>query len=907
MATTTINQCSLDDELTQTFEIIDEKECMDSATPSPSSAEITPAIRMTTSLPIIDSLNNNNKSSSDASSFTLIDGDINDDSNNNNNNNNVSNNNNNNIVDSKKPSNMKYSRDQLIQMKQIASTIIPNLKKEVKNYIFTETSELDNTLTRKFRNDATMPSFMNSNTPNRPKQQRSNDGGRRSQQGNRGNQGSMITLRLQSNEDVVLKEAENAWKPQTLLAPAGVVVDDIPEDEKKTAELLKQFRSILNKLTPENFSKLMEKLKILKIDTVDRLDNCISLVFEKAITESNYASSYALLCKEVSDVFIVPLDPNNPSNEQQKAVFKKRLITQCQREFEKSRDNKLFKNTQARLKEIEEETDPVKKEEMKAEFDFESTKLRKRAVGTVHFIGELYKIEMLTSKIMRSCIQHLLDPSICSEETLECLCKLLNTVGKRLEKLDKNKIDLSDYFVNLEKLADKNNPINISSRIRFMIQDVIECRLNNWTPRKLQRENKPLTMDEIKQKVILEQALKDMDNKDAMREEKASGGGNRNRRTGAVNEDGWSTQYAKPRPVKFDSLKLPIANDDIKLGQPSNFQNFQNYQNNRFAGLKEEENMEQSNRSNMSNNNNSYNGRFSGNSSYDGGNRNIRGGGGGGRRLSSKSLQGGNNQKFVSSRNANHNNHSNYESRQHRQSMQFFSRPNDLPIKSSTLPTRKTSAPARPMQYSEAFIQERNLINDPNKVINILKTSLTGYQHKEITMEEIIEKLRKFRVTKDSLVLLYNWAFDQHDNERLNLTEIICECVSRQVIMMRDLLDAFKETIELAQDLACDLPLVYNYIGQLLALPIVKRMVHFKDLLEISKPLQNNTSDENNNAEKVLKNIFKIIEQQHSKDVLSQLYNDANINFQLFLESESTSLEEFMKENVRNLNNSNNL
>lgn len=767
----------------------------------------------------------------------------------------------------------RYTRDQLIKIKQFdASTIVPNLKREVKNLLFTDKSELDNTLNRRTRTDVIAPSFMNMNvnTSNRPKQ-RSSDGGRRSQQGNR-RDGALITVRLQSNEEVVLKEAENAWKPQML---TNTTAGELPEEERKTAELLKQFRSILNKLTPENFSTLIERLKTLQIDTVERLDSCISLVFEKAILESNYASSYAMLCKEVSDVFIVPLDPNN---DQQKAVFKKRLITQCQREFEKHRDNELVKNTAARLEAIENEKDLVKKEEMKADFEYENMKLRKRAVGTVHFIGELYKIEMLTSKIMRSCITHLLDPSMCSEETLECLCKLLSTVGKRLEKLDKNKVDLSDYFAMLEKLADKNNPIGISSRIRFMIQDVIELRLNNWTPRKLQRENKPLTMDEIKQQVILENAIKEMDNKDMIRDEKV----NRGRRTGAVNvnEDGWSiSSYSKPRPVKFDSLKLPIANDDIKLGQPSNFTNFQNYQSNRFAGLKEEENsMEQSNR------NSNYNGRFSGNS-FDGnkGNRNNRGPN---RSAGSKSLQGGKtNQNFGSSRTHN------YENRPHRQSMQFLQqRPNDFPTKSSTLP-RKTSAPARPMQYSEAFIQERNLINDPNKVFYILKSSLTGYEHKEITLEEIIEKLRKFRITKDSIVLLYNWAFDQHDNERVQLTEIICEGVSRNIIMTRDLLDALKETLELAQDLACDLPLVYSYIGQFVALPLVKRIIGFKDFLEISKP-----QIECGNGEKILINTLKIIEQRFSKETLLQLHKEANICLGSFLNADRLAI--FLTENV---------
>lgn len=853
---------SSSDELAQSFEIIDRTELM---------------IESTTES---DSFNNNSISlsfTSSDSAATRTDDDPDDDNNN------------------KIANNKKYSRDQLIQMKQVASKMIPDLKKEVKNLLFTDASELDNTLTRAFRGDAIAPKFMNNvSGRNSYQKQRSSEhqSGRRSQQGSR-NQ-NLITVRLQSNEEIKLNEAKNAWKPQMLVGGES----ELNDDEKKNEELFKQFRSILNKLTPENFSTLIGKLKTLQIDTVERLDSCISLVFEKAITESNYASSYAMLCKEVSDVFIVPLDANNV---QQKAVFKKRLITQCQREFEKHRDNELIKNTAERLKKIEDEEDPIKKEELKADYDFESTKLRKRAVGTVHFIGELYKIEMLTSKIMRSCITHLLDPSMCSEETLECLCKLLVTIGKRLEKLDKNKIDLSDYFMMLEKLADKKN-LSISSRIRFMIQDVIELRLNNWTPRRIQRENKPLTMEEIKQQVILEQAIKDMDNKDAIREQdnRNRPGQNQNqRRTGAVNEEGWSTQWStKPRPVKFDLHKLPTnASDDIKLGQPSNFQNFSNYQNNRFAGLKEEDPLEQANRQ--------YNGRFSGgtpnlnnsnrNSFENRNNRNNNNNNnrGGNRSAGSKSLQASSiqgNQKFGTSRNTNN------MDRQRHPSMQFLQRPGDLPnARSNTLP-RKTSAPARPMQYSDTFMQQdRSLINDPNKVFNILKSSLTGYQHNEITLEEIIEKLRKFKVNKDSLNLLYNWAFDQHDNERLQLTEIICECVSRNVLMTKDLLDALKEIIELAQDLVCDLPLVYNYIGQLLALPLMKRILYFKDLLDISK-----SQEVFNNGEIILKNVLKTIEQKHGENSASILYNEAkeaSVDFQMFM-NDGTLLNEFLNANV---------
>jgi hypothetical protein len=48
------------------------------------------------------------------------------------------------------------------------------------------------------------------------------------------------------------------------------------------------------------------------------------------------------------------------------------------------------------------------------------------------FIGELYKLNMLTLNIMHGCVKQLI--SKIDEESLECLCKLLMTIGKDLEK-----------------------------------------------------------------------------------------------------------------------------------------------------------------------------------------------------------------------------------------------------------------------------------------------------------------------------------------------------------------------------------------------------------------------------------------------------------------------------------------
>lgn len=76
--------------------------------------------------------------------------------------------------------------------------------------------------------------------------------------------------------------------------------------------------------------------------------------------------------------------------------------------------------------------------------------------------GELFKQQMLTVNIMLRCLNNLLD--LKDEESLECLCKLLTTVGKELET---KKVDLGIIFDSLKDIADKKYG-RISSRVRLV-------------------------------------------------------------------------------------------------------------------------------------------------------------------------------------------------------------------------------------------------------------------------------------------------------------------------------------------------------------------------------------------------------------------------------------------------------
>merc|ERR1719225_501412 len=83
---------------------------------------------------------------------------------------------------------------------------------------------------------------------------------------------------------------------------------------------------------------------------------------------------------------------------------------------------------------INQATTEDEKKKIKMEFEAMEMKLRKRSLGNIRFIGELYKLGMLTARIMHECVRKLLNSNPSDEESLECLCRLLTTVGQDLDK-----------------------------------------------------------------------------------------------------------------------------------------------------------------------------------------------------------------------------------------------------------------------------------------------------------------------------------------------------------------------------------------------------------------------------------------------------------------------------------------
>ncbi|XP_023209316.1 eukaryotic translation initiation factor 4 gamma 3 isoform X3 [Xiphophorus maculatus] len=360
-----------------------------------------------------------------------------------------------------------------------------------------------------------------------------------------------IIVNVPVNDDVQLKKSENAWKP-------GMKREGLPEDPEmqKTQELFRKVRSILNKLTPQKFNQLMKQVTDLTIDTEERLKGVIDLVFEKAIDEPSFSVAYGQMCRCLATLKVQMTDkPNSTVN------FRKLLLNRCQKEFEKDKaDDVVFERKQ---KELDSAASATERERLQEELEEAKDKARRRSIGNIKFIGELFKLKMLTEAIMHDCVVKLLKNH--DEESLECLCRLLTTIGKDLD-FEKAKPRMDQYFNQMEKIVKERKT---SSRIRFMLQDVIDLRLHNWVSRRA--DSGPKTIEQIhkeakieeqeEQRKVHQQLLsKDSKRRPDPREQRES-----------RKEETWSTVPMTKNsrtidPNKIPKISKPQMDEKIQLG-----------------------------------------------------------------------------------------------------------------------------------------------------------------------------------------------------------------------------------------------------------------------------------------------------------------------------------------------------
>eukprot|EP00808_Paulinella_micropora_P006884 g8951.t1 len=271
-----------------------------------------------------------------------------------------------------------------------------------------------------------------------------------------------------------LEVTENGW-----LASVAKKKHEIPPDEL----LIRNITGVLNKLTPERFEKLLKAIIDLKIDTASRMRDLVSAVFEKALLQPIFSGLYAEFSSELNK-HLPSFEGDEEDGEKKKPItFRALLLERCQREFEKTNVGEKEPDTNSKEKQPEV---PLDGEEAALT---EEAKAKRRMLATIRFIGELFSREMLANKVMAYCVDILIGNSKePEEEKIEALCKLLATIGPRLQLTlqqqtnKKSQIAIRNFIDKTYTVMEtfKNKELGLSSRVRFMVQDAIDLKKNGW-------------------------------------------------------------------------------------------------------------------------------------------------------------------------------------------------------------------------------------------------------------------------------------------------------------------------------------------------------------------------------------------------------------------------------------------
>jgi translation initiation factor 4G len=157
-------------------------------------------------------------------------------------------------------------------------------------------------------------------------------------------------------------------------------------------------------------------------------------------------------------------------------LFRKYLLNRCQEDFERGWVAKEATAAAAATKAMDDQAAKAANDRNKegggeeevalySDEYYAAQKAKRQGLGLIKFIGELFKLKMLTERIMHECVKKLLgNVENPEEEEIESLCKLLSTVGGILDT-NKARAHMDIYFSRMKELT--KSP-NVSSRMQFI-------------------------------------------------------------------------------------------------------------------------------------------------------------------------------------------------------------------------------------------------------------------------------------------------------------------------------------------------------------------------------------------------------------------------------------------------------
>ncbi|KAJ3724120.1 armadillo-type protein, partial [Lentinula guzmanii] len=257
-----------------------------------------------------------------------------------------------------------------------------------------------------------------------------------------------------------LQLSENRWHRKA--------ITNVDQDSPELVD--RKIKALLNKSKMEKFDSISDQIIAWANRSEQEKDGrtliqVIRLVFEKATDEATWSEMYARLCRKMMEQISPKVQDDGIKNSEGKPIaggqlFRKYLLNRCQEDFERGW---AIEDQAAKAASASKEEEEIA---LYSEEYYAAQKAKRQGLGLIKFIGELFKLQMLTERIMHECVKKLLgNVENPEEEEIESLCKLLTTVGQMLETA-KARAHMHVYFDRMKELT--KSP-NVNSRMQFML------------------------------------------------------------------------------------------------------------------------------------------------------------------------------------------------------------------------------------------------------------------------------------------------------------------------------------------------------------------------------------------------------------------------------------------------------
>jgi translation initiation factor 4G len=283
------------------------------------------------------------------------------------------------------------------------------------------------------------------------------------------------TMPLTAGKEVKsLEVSKSGWKASSLSAAgpplpvAGLMPPDVVQRKVKAS---------LNKMTPEKFDKISDDILAIANQSVHETDGrtlrqVIQLTFEKACDEAHWGPMYAKFCMRMQSTMSKDIKDEGIRDRNGDIIvggnlFRKYLLNRCQEEFERGWEINLPPK-------------PEGQDEVALLSDeyYLAVAAKRRGLGLIQFIGELYKLGMLNIRIMHECVLKLLNfEGLPDESGIESLVKLLRTIGSAMEESEKGPAMINVYFDRINSIMHMDG---LPSRLYYMLLDTVDLRRNRW-------------------------------------------------------------------------------------------------------------------------------------------------------------------------------------------------------------------------------------------------------------------------------------------------------------------------------------------------------------------------------------------------------------------------------------------